>query len=51
MFIYLDDILITSYSERNYLENLAEVLGRLEWDWFKFPAVEYLGHKISDKDL
>ena len=28
--VYLDDILITGSSERNHLENLTEVLGRLE---------------------
>ena len=58
--VYLVDILVTGSSERNHLENLTEVLGRLEKAGmrlkqskcqFMLPAVEYLGHKISDKGL
>ena len=58
--VYLDDILVTGSSERDHLDNLAEVLKRLESAGmrlkrskceFMLPAVEYLGHKISDKGL
>ena len=55
--VYLDDILVTGSSEREHLENLAEVLKRLESAGmrlkceFMLPSVEYLGHKISDKGL
>ena len=58
--VYLDDILVTGSSKRNHLENLTEVLGRLEKAGmrlkqskcqFMLPAVEYLGHKISEKGL
>ena len=58
--VYLDDILITGSSERDHLDNLAEVLKRLEDAGmrlkrskceFMLPAVEYLGHKISDEGL
>ena len=60
MCVYLDDILVTGSSERNHLEDLTEVLGRLEKAGmrlkqskcqFMLPAVEYLGHKISEKGL
>ena len=60
VYVYLDDILVTGSSKRNHLENLTEVLGRLEKAGmrlkqskcqFMLPAVEYLGHKISEKDL
>ena len=56
--VYLDDILVTGSSERDHLDNLAEVLKRLEDAGmilkrskceFMLLAVEYLGHKISDK--
>ena len=58
--VYLDDILVTGSSEREHLNNLAEVLKRLESAGmrlkrsrceFMLPSVEYLGHKISDKGL
>ena len=58
--VYLDDILVTGSSEREHLDNLAEVLKRLESAGmrlkrskceFMLPSVEYLGHKISDKGL
>ena len=58
--VYLDDILVTCSSERDHLDNLAEVLKRLEDAGmrlkrskceFMLPAVEYLGHKISDEGL
>ena len=58
--VYLDDILVTDSSEREHLDNLAEVLKRLESVGmrlkrskceFMLPSVEYLGHKISDKGL
>ena len=60
MCVYLDDILVTGSSEREHLDNLAEALKRLESAGmrlkrskceFMLPAVEYLGHKISDKGL
>ena len=58
--VYLDDILVTGTTERDHLDNLGEVLKRLENAGmrlkrskceFMLPAVEYLGHKISDKGL
>ena len=60
MCVYLDDILVTGSLEREHLDNLAEVLKRLESAGmrlkrskceFMLPSVEYLGHKISDKGL
>ena len=58
--VYLEDILVTDSTERDHLDNLAEVLKRLKSAEmrlkrskceFIFPAVEYLRHKISDKGL
>ena len=58
--VYLDDILVTGETEQEHLQNLDEVLSRLEavdmrlkYDQcaFLLPVVEYLGHKISAKDL
>ena len=58
--VYLNDILVTGSSEKDHLDNLAEVLKRLEDAGMRFkrskcefmlPAVEYLGHTISDKGL
>ena len=56
---YLDDILVTGSSEKEHLENLAAVLGKLEDGarlkrskcHFMLPSVEYLGHKISNKGI
>ena len=58
--VYLDDILVTGESEAANLCNLATVLNRLEsagirlkWENYSFmlPEVEYLGHRISARDL
>ena len=58
--VYLDDILVTGATEQEHLQNLDEVLSRLEaagmrWKYdkcaFLLPAVEYLGHKISAQGL
>ena len=56
--VYLDDILVSSRSEKEHLETLDEVLRRLQEAGLKvraskcqfmMPKVEYLGHVI-DKD-
>ena len=58
--VYLDDILVTGATKQEHLQNLDEVLSRLEaagmrlkYDKcaFLLPAVEYLGHKISAQGL
>jgi len=58
--IYLDDILITGATEDEHLQNLQEVLGRLEQAGmhlrkdkcvFLLCQVEYLGHQISERSL
>ena len=58
--VYIDDILITGESDTEHLNNLAEVLKRLEAAGmrlkrnkcsFLLPQVEYLGHQISEKGL
>ena len=58
--VYLDNILVTGANEQEHLQNLDEVLHRLEtagmrltYDKraFMLSAVEYLGHKISAKGL
>ena len=58
--VYLDNILVTGANEQGHLQNLDEVLHRLETAGmrltynkraFVLSAVEYLGHKISAKDL
>ena len=58
--VYLDDILITGKTEQEHLLNLDTVLTTLEEAGlrlkrkkcaFMLPAVEYLGHRISEKGL
>ena len=58
--IYLDDILLTGKTKTEHLNNLAEVLTRLEKAGlclkqekcsFMLPSVDYLGHTISAKGL
>ena len=58
--LYLDDILITGKTNQEHLNNLAAVLQRLaaadmklkpEKCSFMLSEVEYLGHKISEKEL
>lgn len=58
--IYLDDILITGLTEQQHLENLTQVLGRLQMAGMRLkedkcvsllPPVTYLGHVISAQGL
>ena len=58
--VYLDDILITGHNEKDHLNNLDAVLTRLDGAGmrlkqkkcaFMLPAVEYLGHHISEEGL
>ena len=58
--VYLDDILITGKTEEEHLQNLEEVLSRLQAAgarlkrgkcFFVLRSVEYLGHRISEKGL
>ena len=58
--VYIDDILVTGSSEREHLNNLAQVLERLESAGmrvkrekcaFLLPSVSYLGHIISEEGL
>ena len=58
--VYLDDILITGKTEVEHLQNLEEVLSRLQAAGahlkrgkcvFMLRSVEYLGHRISEKGL
>ena len=58
--VYIDDILVTGASDSEHLQNLQEVLTRLEKAGLKLkkdkcafllPAVEYLGHVISEEGL
>ena len=58
--VYLDDILVTGATEQELLQNLDEVLSRLETAGmrlkyykyaFSLPGVEYLCHKISAQGL
>ena len=56
MYIYLEDILVTGRSHLEHLQNLREVLKRLEEAVmrlkkdkcaFLMPEVEYLGHSLQ----
>ena len=58
--VYLDDILITGSTEQQHVENLAQVLSRLQRAGmrlkkdkcaFLLPSVTYLGHIISAQGL
>lgn len=58
--VYIDDILVTGTSDWEHLQNLQEVLMRLEKAGLKLkrekcafmlPSVEYLGHVISKEGL
>ena len=58
--VYLDDILITGSDNKSHLENLEQVLNRLESAKLRLnktkcsfmqPRIEYLGHIIDDKGL
>ena len=58
--VYLDDILITGATEAEHLNNLNDVLSRLEQAGmrlkknkcaFLLPQVDYLGHRISHSGL
>ena len=58
--VYIDDILITGTTESEHLDNLAQVLQRLqsagmrlkkEKCGFLLPSVSYLGHVISSDGL
>ena len=51
-FVYLDDILIASSSEKEHLEDLRIVFRRLteqglEKYLFGVPSLEFLGHQVS----
>lgn len=57
---YLDDVVVTGKDEKDHLNNLQEVLDRLEKAGFKLnyekceffkDCIYYLGHKISEKGL
>ena len=56
--VYLDDILITEKSEEEYLQNLNDVLHRLESSGLKLknekckcmvPSITYLGYRIDSE--
>ncbi len=58
--VYIDDILVTGFTEEEHLRTLEEVLDRLEKTGarlkrekcrFMLPMVEYLGHRISADSL
>ncbi|KAL3190137.1 hypothetical protein MRX96_020454 [Rhipicephalus microplus] len=58
--VYLDDILITGIDNGDHMQNLHNVLARLqdaglklkrEKSMFMVPSVEYLGHLISQAGL
>ena len=58
--VYLDDILVTGKTESEHIQNLEEVLTRLEKAGlrlkkqkcsFMLPSVDYLGHTISSEGL
>jgi len=58
--VYLDDILVTGKTDKEHLDNLQEVLTRLETAGmrlkqqkcaFLLPEVEYLGHRITPNGL
>ena len=58
--MYIDDVLVTGSSPENHLQNLEEVLDRLESARvtlrkskcsFLVPSVEYLGHIIDANGL
>ena len=58
--VYIHDILVTGATDREHLENLQEVLTRLEKEGirlkkdkcaFMLAAVEYLGHEITEAGL
>ncbi len=58
--VYIDDILVSGKTDDEHLQNLQEVLKRLEKVgarlkrskcFFMLPAVEYLGHRISEQGL
>ena len=58
--VYIDDILVTSRTEEEHLDNLTEVLRRLAEAGMRLkmgkcayllPAVKYLGHTISAEGL
>ena len=58
--VYIDDIMVTGATHREHLQNLQEVLTRLEKAGLKLkkdkcafmlPTVEYLGHKIMEAGL
>ena len=58
--VYLDDILITGKTEKEHLQNIDEVMTRLEDEGltlkkekchFMLDKVEYLGHTISADGL
>ena len=58
--IYLDDILVTGKTKSEHLQNLQEVLKRLQQAGMKLkqakcafmlPTIEYLGHRISAEGI
>ena len=58
--VYIDDILVTGATDEEHLQNLEEVLSRLQAAGarlkqkkcsFMLPSVEYLGHRISEAGL
>ena len=58
--VYIDDILVTGRTEEEHLQNLEEVISRLEKAGirlkkskcaFMLPSIEYLGHTISAEGL
>ena len=57
---YIDDILITGVNQQEHLQNLEEVLRRLEWNNLRIKkskceyikdSVEYLGHRVDSQGL
>ena len=58
--VYIDDIIVTGKDDEEHLNNLNEVLSRVEKAGMRLkkekcvymmPEVEYLGHKINSKGL